>query len=273
MLILHHNDLDGRCAAAVVLYLVPGNDARTHEINYGQEVPFNKIGDGEAVYIVDYSLESVDDWIKLLSITKNITWIDHHKTSLDWQLPMSNLHGIRSAKHSAARLAWEYLDPTTAPPWIVKLISDYDNWDHVHKDSILLKHGMALENQDPNAPEWKLWFKENGVSKIITHGQIIQQATQMQDKEYVQDFAFAARFEGYNVLCCNKGKTNSQLFESVNKDYDIFITFIFNGDKWTISLYSTTIDVSQIAQKYGGGGHEGAAGFLCHSLPFRKLHS
>ena len=28
-----------------------------------------------------------------------------------------------------------------------------------------------------------------------------------------------------------------------------------------VTLYSDTVDVSQVAQKFGGGGHAGAAGF------------
>jgi nanoRNase/pAp phosphatase (c-di-AMP/oligoRNAs hydrolase) len=46
--------------------------------------------------------------------------------------------------------------------------------------------------------------------------------------------------------------------------------FSFDGDEWIISLYSRNIDVSEIAKKYGGGGHKGAAGFHCKDLPFCK---
>ena len=46
--------------------------------------------------------------------------------------------------------------------------------------------------------------------------------------------------------------------------------FSFDGDKWTVSLYSTSVDVSEIAKKYGGGGHKGASGFHCKELPFMK---
>jgi nanoRNase/pAp phosphatase (c-di-AMP/oligoRNAs hydrolase) len=37
-----------------------------------------------------------------------------------------------------------------------------------------------------------------------------------------------------------------------------------------VSLYSTRddIDCGAIAKTYGGGGHKGAAGFQCDTLPF-----
>lgn len=46
--------------------------------------------------------------------------------------------------------------------------------------------------------------------------------------------------------------------------------FSFNGRNgtWTYSMYSKTVDVSNIAKKYGGGGHRGAAGFNTDKLIF-----
>lgn len=41
---------------------------------------------------------------------------------------------------------------------------------------------------------------------------------------------------------------------------------------WTVSLYHakhrTDLDLSAIATKFGGGGHRGACGFQCETLPF-----
>ena len=51
---------------------------------------------------------------------------------------------------------------------------------------------------------------------------------------------------------------------------DAFMPFAFNGEKWTVSMYSTTHDISDICKKYGGGGHAKAAGFTCVELPFMK---
>jgi nanoRNase/pAp phosphatase (c-di-AMP/oligoRNAs hydrolase) len=45
---------------------------------------------------------------------------------------------------------------------------------------------------------------------------------------------------------------------------------VLDGSQYTVSLYSETIDVSVIAKKHGGGGHKGAAGFVCPKLPFHS---
>ena len=52
--------------------------------------------------------------------------------------------------------------------------------------------------------------------------------------------------------------------------YDMCISFEYNGDTWNIGLYSTKIDVGEIAEEFGGGGHKGAAGFIVKKLPFKK---
>ena len=62
----------------------------------------------------------------------------------------------------------------------------------------------------------------------------------------------------------------SEAFGEKFKQYPLCLSFVYMGNKWTVGLYSETIDVSVIAKKYGGGGHTGAAGFVCDTLPFKK---
>lgn len=48
------------------------------------------------------------------------------------------------------------------------------------------------------------------------------------------------------------------------------VIILVTGDLFKVSMYSEFVDVSEIAVKYGGGGHKGASGFQCTELPFRK---
>jgi nanoRNase/pAp phosphatase (c-di-AMP/oligoRNAs hydrolase) len=92
---------------------------------------------------------------------------------------------------------------------------------------------------------------------------------------------FETEFEGqstndytyrpYKCFAVNLGHCNSDYFKSLPEGkYDILMPFVFNGEQFIISLYSKTVDVSEIAKKYGGGGHKGAAGFTCYRLPFTR---
>jgi hypothetical protein len=88
---------------------------------------------------------------------------------------------------------------------------------------------------------------------------------------------FETSFEGYLCYACNLAHCGSDWFKSLDKDgkfgYPIYMPFYFNGEYFSVSLYTDNpdIDVSKIALKYGGGGHKGAAGFQCAALPFRKV--
>lgn len=82
---------------------------------------------------------------------------------------------------------------------------------------------------------------------------------------------FETEFEGVKFFAVNLGHCNSEYFKSLPEgEYDGFMPFSFNGDLFTVSMYSKTVDVSEIAKKYGGGGHKGASGFQCKELPFKK---
>ena len=88
-------------------------------------------------------------------------------------------------------------------------------------------------------------------------------------KEYLQRFGFEIKFEGLTCFAVNLGNCNSEYFKSLpTGKYDAFMPFAFNGEKYTVSMYSTTANVSEICKKHGGGGHRHAAGFVCSELPF-----
>ena len=66
-------DADGKCAAFWVKWFVGssfenGQD-ESIKLTYGMDFPFDRIEDGEKVYIVDYSLP-VEEMRRLLDITK-----------------------------------------------------------------------------------------------------------------------------------------------------------------------------------------------------------
>lgn len=89
-------------------------------------------------------------------------------------------------------------------------------------------------------------------------------------KSYTSRFGFETEISGHKAFAMNLGNCSSEFFKSLPEEaYDIFIAFCFDGKVWTASLYSKTVDVSEIAKKYGGGGHMGAAGFVTKELPFR----
>lgn len=79
-------------------------------------------------------------------------------------------------------------------------------------------------------------------------------------------------FEHLTAFALNAFGAGRTAFSDKLNEFDVCVAMIYNGEKWVVSLYSVNpkIDVGDIAKAYGGGGHHGAAGFVCKSLPLRR---
>jgi hypothetical protein len=76
------------------------------------------------------------------------------------------------------------------------------------------------------------------------------------------------------VLAMNSSVRNSEAFgPGTLGQWDILVPYTHDGKQWIVSLYSDKMDVSEIAKRHGGGGHKGAAGFVCSELPFSPAAS
>ena len=89
----------------------------------------------------------------------------------------------------------------------------------------------------------------------------------MRIREYCEEKGFEGELDGHSFFALNLAKIDSHDFDSIDASkYDMLIGFSFNGKEWAYSLRSTTIDCSEVAMKYGGGGHKGASGFSTKEL-------
>ena len=77
----------------------------------------------------------------------------------------------------------------------------------------------------------------------------------------------------HNVLCMNACVGNSSIFGRFFDEFDAVIKFNFNGEKWLYTMYTnddSPIDASDVAKRYGGGGHQHAAGWNVDEFIFDK---
>lgn len=285
MKIVHHNDADGKCAAFWVLQCahVRRDDSLIEfiEMNYDKKFPLKDIKPNEDVYIVDYSIEPCE-MRELLSITPNVVWIDHHITAIEKYKDFDDIPGLRVDGVAACLLTWAYFNAMPnqhlipymckLAPWFTKLIADNDVWQFRYGDDTRY-FCTALNSKDmsPMGPVWaELYSSPEYTRDMIKEGEIMMQFRDGWAAGYMK-IGFETEFEGHLCYACNLGKCNSDFFKSLPKGkYDIFMPFVFNGDCWNVSMYSKKVDVSEIAKKYGGGGHKGASGFHCDVLPFKK---
>lgn len=305
MKIFYHNDLDGKCAAHVVLMLdfraEPGTC--TIPMNYGMDFPFEHIGKDELVYILDFSIEP-EDMKKLLALTENVIWIDHHISAIEkfsdflWvdsgmcerTGSEVDIPGVRATWGAGCELTFAYVYAHTKhvpvhtaisrTPEYIYLIGDRDTWTFKHgQRTRYFFAGLEAEEMEPASPIWDVLRadaeadSEAKIDEIVTVGGYIQRYKNATQQRAVRERGFWVDFHGCRCYAINGGR-GSEPFEVVVPEAEIWISFSYMpGGYWTVSLYSDKVDVSEIAKKYEyegkrGGGHVGASGFQCPYPPF-----
>ena len=259
--ILYHNaDLDGISAAGLLRRYYP--DAELYGWDYADgELPNIK---GKMLFIVDLSLNA-NQLTKLYDQNEQIVWIDHHKTSEEVleSISAQRFNAIISTAHAAVWLVYNFLDGGIEVPEAINLLERYDRWDK-KKDwfTRVLPFQYYARTKIKTPDDFR--YPENiDVEDWIDKGKLML-ASILQLYEREIQYASEIEFHGYSALVLNTQAFNSLAFEQHPKksEYDLFISYAIRGDKLRVGLYSEKIDVADLAKKYGGGGHKGAAGFV-----------
>ena len=286
MKIFHHNDMDGYTSAAVMLNSIGAcMNTELFCVNYESDVEekFNKVEDKEKVIIVDYSFTEDTCHIlqKLIDKKCKIVWIDHHDSSIQLENKHTEfkvLRGIRSKDHSGAALAYMFIHNCEYEkvPYFIKLVSDYDTFQR---------------NMIPESDYFKLYYDAQPdkfyylntllsvkdmidnkmIKEAINNGKIIKDYIDQEYKSYRNGYGFESELEGIKVFVINRS-CNSWIFGEKYDEYPMVCVFAFDGKEYKYSLFSSdsTVDCSKIAEKFGGGGHKGAAGFRSKKNLFDK---
>jgi uncharacterized protein len=286
----HSADLDGHASGAICKYAMP--DAVLHGINYGDAFPWEIIKPVDTVYMVDFSLQPFSDMMRLDSVC-DLVWIDHHKSAIEeyhaaYEDHPPNGDFTLDTNFAACELVWKHLSMFSIIsgvdvshltgreiPLSVHYLGRYDIWKHEDvPGSLEFQYGMRLQNTWPTNQElWQSLFVNEGLTHDIREdGKLCLTYERVQNEKFASAYAFETELDGLRCIAVNKGFTNSLVFESVYDPakHDAMLAFGYRGGKWTVSLYATKpeIDVSVICKARGGGGHKGAAGFQCETLPF-----
>lgn len=273
--IYHSADLDGICSGAIMRHFLPG--ATYLGYDYGKLFPWGLIA-GKDVYMADVSLP-VDDMFRLKRQAKRFVWIDHHKTAIEeaenagFETPGALVIG-----KAACELTWEFLAGDRVPvPLAVTLLGRYDVWDHSDLRTLPFQYGMRMKVKEGVYDVlWSDLFSGIGdylVRSVVQIGELILEYQAGEDAKYAKATAFEANFHGLKVVACNKGLSNSKLFDAVyDADRHDAVVLFYRQKRgtWKVSLYTSKagVDVGAIAKSLGGGGHEKAAGYIAKSCPF-----
>ena len=258
----HRADLDGKCSAAIA-YTVYGKDANYIGVDY-EDNPLDLDPHAERNLFLDFAP------FKLDTLPKNVYVIDHHKTAI-------GMPGIIDTTKAACVLTWEYFYPLTPVPKAVDFIGAADTWQKQRSDWEEISDvcvALMVENWPITNSNWlSLFVNSNDWLYLSTQGQSMRRALNKFQRDAVANQAFEVEFEGLKCIAMVSNVRGSHQFGDLAKQYDAMIVIInVKNEFWRYGLYTEHdhLDLSEIAKKYGGGGHRGAAGWELPMFLFDK---
>lgn len=267
----HGNCSDGSAAAAVIKHKYP--EAQCFPVSHGD--PLTVDVSGKKLFIVDFSFPA-DKLEELKKKAKEVHWYDHHVTSVPIHEKLG--WGDIDLKESGASLTWIKEYPGKPVPRIIQYVKDKDLYEWKLPDSRAVSMDLA-NHPDLHRPASDSWRRMiEGIDEAEWQAMIERggRALAEQRNRIVRGtkYGFELNFNGHRAFAVNWSLEASDIGEYIYTDlkYPLAVLFYFNGENWTFSLRSPSIDCSQLALKYGGGGHPGAAGFRTPDIEwFLKL--
>tara|TARA_R100000008_G_scaffold86803_1_gene81739 strand:- start:1314 stop:2228 length:915 start_codon:yes stop_codon:yes gene_type:complete len=256
--IYHANCSDGFGAAWAAWKLL-GNKAEYHAATHGDPPPDVT---GKNVAILDFSYDN-STTKAMIEKSKSLIVIDHHKSAL------VELHDITDTifdmSKSGARLSWDFFHPNKKPPKFIDYIEDRDLWKWELEYSKEFSAAFAMV---PFEFEAFTEYEDDSVfQEACKRGSYILAYSKTVIKK-IADRATLRTCNRKKVYVVNSSHWMSEIGAKLSPDCDYAVVWYYDHDRheYRVSLRSfhDDVDVSEIAKKFGGGGHKKAAGF---SLP------
>lgn len=264
IILYHGSGCPDGFGAAYAAWKKFGENAEYHPLSRGEEPPV-ELCKGNIVYFVDFCYPK-DIMDQFVAVAKKLVVLDHHSGVQDVTESMPEF--VFDNNRSGAGIAWDYFHPNTPRPALIDLVEDDDlfrfaladtrdviTYLEVQSFDFALWDSIAAKLDSPNDKEAMLekarTYREyfNLLAKIsVDHAKLIS------FEGYEIYFAYAHPLKSMksyvgNILAKKKGPC-ALVVSAHPEGYGVSI----RGDG--------TVDVSKIAQKFGGNGHKDSSGFL-----------
>lgn len=273
IIILYHAECNDGFGAAWAAWKKFGYSADYIPIEH--QVPLPEGLNGKQVFFIDI-IPDEELAEKVIRENSSVVAIDHHKTN-EPVMSLFKEHSFDN-NHSGAVLAWKYFHPDKPAPKLLLLIEDVDigKWEYPETNEFIA--ALGLYDFD-----FKIWDKiasdaedRGKISEYLAKGKIVNIYINKIIESLVES-ASIIEFEGGKIYSVNAPDFINGLVATklASKFPPFAITWYQDKDMIYVSLRSDgAVDVSEIAKKYGGGGHKAAAGFsfpVGQPFPWKKV--
>jgi oligoribonuclease NrnB/cAMP/cGMP phosphodiesterase (DHH superfamily) len=254
--VIYHADCTDGFGAAYSAWKQLGNRAEYHACKHGTPPPDVK---GKVVTILDFSFNNATTK-QMIEDAESLIVIDHHKSAMVELHDITNTHFDMSK--SGAMLAWEFFHPGKEPPKFIQYIQDRDLWKWELPYS---KEFAAAFDMIPFEFEEFEKFEDDSVfDDAVKRGSYILAYSKTVVKK-VCEKASNRKIDGKDVMVVNASHWMSEIGSRLAPDCDFAMIWYWDHEaretKVSLRAFHDAVDVSEVAKKYGGGGHKKAAGF------------
>lgn len=293
--LLSHNDLDG-VSCGILAKLAFGKEVKVrynsisglnHEVEW-----FLENGDKQmCLFITDLSVNEenekrLDEFHKAGG---KVQLLDHHKTALhfnDYEWGHIVVEDEEGKLTSATSLFYEYLvkhelmEPSDAVAEFVELVRQYDTWEWEKNDNQEAHRLNALfflvsidefeEKMVERLKNSEHFFFDEFEKKILDMEEDkIERYIRRKRRELVQ-----APIGEYIAGIVYAESYHSELGNELGKEYphlDYIAILNIGGKRMGFRTIHDHVDVSQVAGKYGGGGHAKASGCSLNEEAYKQF--
>jgi oligoribonuclease NrnB/cAMP/cGMP phosphodiesterase (DHH superfamily) len=257
-IILYHANCDDGFGAAYAAWRHFGDSAEYQPVEHGDSVSLERLARRQ-VYILDFSF-SPDVIGAMSQVSTQVTMLDHHKSAAEqWQgvVPATNTVITFDMDRSGAQMSWDHFHPGVTRPILIDHIGDRDLWRFTLPDTNAFCAGLSIL-----PATFEAWHTVTP-DTLIASGRVIVEFQQHQIDGVMSRELRPVTLGGYHGLAANVINNTSEVGHEIAKRSGTFsLTFSIKGDDVICSLRSVApFDVSEIAKRYGGGGHAQASGF------------
>jgi hypothetical protein len=226
--------------------------------------------EGELVVIADISLPN--DLLRELSdAAAELLVLDHHLTARDHYASDPSVENVLAANghavhfdldHSGAMLAWSHLHPDQPPPDLLRYVEDQDLWNWSLPDSEEIN--AAIGSYPRRFDDWDE-LASRPIESLAEEGRPIVRANRIEVERAV-NLAHPVVVGQHRIEAVNsrnpRAAIGHALAQRARYGKPWGIVYRLHGNRVDCSIYSLgELDASEVATRYGGGGHRNAAGF------------
>jgi len=255
--VIYHADCSDGFGAAYSAWKLLGDRAQYHAAKYGEPAPDVT---GKNVAILDFSYDN-STTKRMIKDANSLIVIDHHKSA------MIELHDVSCTRfdmnHSGAMLAWKFFHPGKDAPRLIKYIEDRDLWKWEMPYS--KEFSAAFDMVPFSFEDFDKYLDDSAVDDAQERGAYILAYSKTVISK-IAKHATARKINGKDVLVVNSPHWMSEIGSALSPKCDYAIIWYWDHDvrqvKVSLRAHHEDADVSEIAKKFGGGGHRKAAGFV-----------